>query len=181
MAGTTLVRADQLVRFALSLSLAARISRLIASHCASPSCERPEKFPEPPRCPAPSMAMAWPVRYSQPSAIRNTARLASSTISPLRPIGIRPPTSESSLLPPAWGLRRSHAPLGGNGPGAMAFSRMPFGPHSVASDLIMMLTPALAMAEGTVNGPPFQIQVVRIEITLAFCPAAIQRLPQAKV
>ena len=34
---------------------------------------------------------------------------------------------------------------------------------------------------GTVNGPPFQIQVVRIEITLAFCSAAIQRLPQASV
>ena len=35
--------------------------------------------------------------------------------------------------------------------------------------------------DSTVNGPPFQIHVVRIEITLAFCPAAIQRLPQASV
>ena len=45
----------------------------------------------------------------------------------------------------------------------------------------MMLSPALLIADGTVNGPPFQIQVVRIEITLAFCFSSIQRLPQASV
>ena len=33
----------------------------------------------------------------------------------------------------------------------------------------------------TVNGPPFQIQVVRIEITLPLLPPSIQRLPQARV
>jgi hypothetical protein len=45
----------------------------------------------------------------------------------------------------------------------------------------MMLIPAFDMAEGTVNGPPFQIHVVRIEITLACTPSSIQRLPQASV
>src|SRR5580693_9215486 len=79
----------------------------------------------------------------------------------------------------ALGLSRSHAPLVGNGPGAIALRRIPFGPHSVASDFVMMLSPAFDMAEGTVMGPPFQIQVVRIEITLALSPASSQRLPQA--
>ncbi len=45
----------------------------------------------------------------------------------------------------------------------------------------MMLRPAFDMALGTVKGPPFQIQVVRIEITLALLPPSIQRLPQASV
>ena len=54
---------------------------------------------------------------------------------------------------------------------------MPLGPHSTASDWPMTLRPALDMAEGTVNGPPFQTQVVRIETTDAFLPSAIQRLP----
>ncbi len=89
--------------------------------------------------------------------------------------------AEASVLPLAAGLRRSHAPLVGKGPGAMAFRRMPFGPHSCASDLVMMLRPALLIALGTVNGPPFQIQVVRIEITLAFFSSSIQRLPHANV
>ena len=39
------------------------------------------------------------------------------------------------------------------------------GPHSTASDWVMMSSPALDMAEGTVNGPPFHTQVVRMEST----------------
>ena len=35
--------------------------------------------------------------------------------------------------------------------------------------------------KGTVKGPPFHTQVVRIEITLALCFASIQRLPAASV
>ena len=46
---------------------------------------------------------------------------------------------------------------------------------------VMMLMPALDIADGTVNGPPFQIQVVRIEMTLAFFFWSIQRLPAASV
>ena len=49
-------------RFALSFSLAERIWPRMASHSASPSFESAEKFPVPPRCPAPSMAIVWPVR-----------------------------------------------------------------------------------------------------------------------
>ena len=58
---------------------------------------------------------------------------------------------------------------------------MPWGPHSLASDFVMMLRPAFDIADGTVNGPPFQIQVVNIEITLAFVPPSIHRLPHANV
>ena len=57
---------------------------------------------------------------------------------------------------------RSHAPPVGNGPGAMELKRMPLGPHSTARDWPMTFSPALDIAEGTVNGPPFQIHVVRI-------------------
>src|SRR6185369_6360957 len=94
---------------------------------------------------------------------------------PAERVGASPEPAE------AEGLSRSHAPLVGNGPGAMAFKRMPCGPHSVASDFVMMLSPALDIAEGTVKGPPFQIQVVRIEITLALLPPSIQRFPQESV
>ena len=45
----------------------------------------------------------------------------------------------------------------------------------------MVAIPAFDIAEGTVNGPPFQIQVVRIEITEARRPSAIQRLPHSRV
>src|SRR5215831_7229313 len=112
--------------------------------------------------------------------MRNAARFASSNISPFRPMGIR---SDASPRDPdiADGLRRSHAPLVGNGPGAIALRRIPLGPHSVASDFVIMLRPAFDIADGTVNGPPFQIHVVRIEMTLAFFFSAIQRLPQASV
>src|SRR6185437_15528588 len=115
---------------------------------------------------------------SHPSAIRNTARFASSGISPLRPIGMA--LRDSPRLADC-GLNLSHAPLVGKGPGAIAFRRMPFGPHSVASDLVMTFKPAFDIADGTVNGPPFHIHVVRIEITLALLPPSIQRLPQPSV
>src|ERR1700744_1810455 len=111
--------------------------------------------------------------------MRNTARFASSGISPLRPMGMALARVPSRLAD--CGDRRSHAPLVGNGPGAMAFKRMPFGPHSVASDLVMMLRPAFDIADGTVNGPPFQIHVVRIEMTLPLSPPSIQRLPHDSV
>ncbi len=45
----------------------------------------------------------------------------------------------------------------------------------------MTLMPAFDMAEGTVKGPPFHTQVVRMEMTEALWPPAIQRLPQASV
>jgi hypothetical protein len=36
--------------------------------------------------------------------------------------------------------------------------------------------PAFDIADGTVKGPPFHTDVVRIETTLACCLASIQRL-----
>jgi len=40
----------------------------------------------------------------------------------------------------------------------------------------MTLMPAFDIADGTVKGPPFHTDVVRIETTLACCLASIQRL-----
>ena len=72
----------------------------------------------------------------------------------------------SRVCPGSWpGDRRAQAPSVGKGPGAMAVKRMPLGPHSTASDWVMTLRPAFDIAEGTVKGPPLQIQVVRIETT----------------
>ena len=45
----------------------------------------------------------------------------------------------------------------------------------------MTATPAFDIAEGTTNGLPVHTQVVRMLITLALWPPAIQRLPQALV
>src|SRR5690242_6456934 len=79
------------------------------------------------------------------------------------------------------GLRRAQAPSVGKGPGAMALKRMPRFPHSTARLMVMTLRPALDIAEGTVNGPPCQTQVVRIETTEACAPSASQRLPASSV
>src|SRR3954447_1155460 len=89
--------------------------------------------------------------------------------------GAAPP---ASALP---GFRRAQAPSVGKGPGAMALKRMPRLPHSTASDWVMTLSPALDMAEGTVNGPPCQTQVVRIDNNEAWRPSASQRLPASRV
>src|ERR1700704_776438 len=82
---------------------------------------------------------------------------------------------------PAPGLSRDQAPSVGKGPGAMALRRMPRLPHSIASDWVMTLRPAFDMAEGTVKGPPFQTQVVRIDTTEACLPSLSQRLPASRV
>ena len=52
--------------------------------------------------------------------------------------------SDKSVL----GIKRSHAPLVGKGPGAIAFNRIPLFPHSTAKLCVIADTPALAMAEG---------------------------------
>ncbi len=68
-------------------------------------------------------------------------------------------------------------PSVGNGPGAIALNRRPYRPHSTANDCVIVFTADFDIADGTTNGPPFQIQVVRIEITLPRFPSSIQRLP----
>ena len=79
------------------------------------------------------------------------------------------------------GLSRAQAPSVGKGPGAMALRRMPWRAHSTARLCVMTATPAFDMAEGTMNGPPFHTQVVRMLTTQALRFSAIQRLPQALV
>src|SRR2546427_60645 len=126
-------------------------------------------------CP-PSMAMVCPVRYSAWRLMRKTARLASSGMRPLRPMGL----SARTCSPPC-GFSRALMPSVGNRPGAMALKRMPRLPHSTASDCVMACTPDLAMAEGTVKAEPFQTQVVRMDSTLALRPSASQRRPHSSV
>src|SRR3984885_3633202 len=72
-------------------------------------------------------------------------------------------------------------PSVGISPGAMALRRMPWRPHSCASDMVIAWIAALLIAEGTTNGPPLRTQVTAIETTLPFCLAEIQRLPTACV
>ena len=47
-----------------------------------------------------------------------------------------------------FGNNLSHAPFVGNGPGAIAFVRMPYFTHSAAIDLVNAKTPPFAAAEG---------------------------------
>src|SRR5947209_2196100 len=42
----------------------------------------------------------------------------------------------------------------GNNPGTSAFTWIPYGPHSTASDSVRFFTPAFAAAECTKPGPP---------------------------
>ena len=72
-------------------------------------------------------------------------------------------------------------PSVGISPGAMALRRMPWRPHSCASDMVIAWIAALLIAEGTTNGPPLRTHVTAIETTLPFCLAAIQRFPTAWV
>ena len=78
--------------------------------------------------------------------MRYAARLASSSCWPTRFSGMR-----LSAISPSSGLgiSRSHAPGVGKGPGAMAFSVMPYFAHSTASERVIASTPALAAADGT--------------------------------
>ncbi|MDB5451642.1 MAG: hypothetical protein JWO33_220 [Caulobacteraceae bacterium] len=101
-------------------------------------------------------------------------------MSPTRRMGLSSMWA-AARSPPALGARRALAPSVGKAPGAMLLSRMPLPPHSTASDWVMAAMPALDMADGTVNGPPFQIQVTRMETTEAAFFSAIQRLPASSV
>ncbi|MNY56132.1 hypothetical protein D3C86_1921780 [compost metagenome] len=62
--------------------------------------------------------------------------------------------SKENFLASSSGNNRSQAPLVGNGPGAIALRRIPCRAHSNASDLVMVNTPALAMADGTTQPEP---------------------------
>src|SRR5260221_598756 len=90
--------------------------------------------------------MVSPLIQSQPPEIRNTARFCNSSIEPTRPIGflaiVRAPGA-------SLGLRRLLMPSVGISPGAMVLRRMPYLPHSIASDIVMAWIADLLIALGT--------------------------------
>src|SRR3954447_20121030 len=79
------------------------------------------------------------------------------------------------------GYSRSQAPGVGNSPGATAFRRMPFGPHSTARLRVIATIPALAAAEGAVKADPVNEGVVATLRTVPGRPAWIHRFPHATV
>ncbi len=52
------------------------------------------------------------------------------------------------------GTKRDHAPLVGNGPGAIAFTLIPYSAHSNANERVIARTPALLQAEGSTKAHP---------------------------
>ena len=70
-----------------------------------------------------------------------------------------------------FGLNLAHAPSVGNGPGAIAFTLIPLGPHSTARDFVIVWRADFDIAEGTTKGEPVQTHVASIEIIepLIFC------------
>ena len=95
---------------------------------------------------APSMAMVSPLIQSQPPEIRNTARFCNSSMVPTRPIGFCARVCAPASSP---GLMRLLMPSVGISPGAMVLRRMPYLPHSTASDMVMAWIADLLIADGT--------------------------------
>src|SRR5437764_11808694 len=100
------------------------------------------------------------------SLIKNAARFVSSSWWPKRFMGLELRVCSSNCFE---GTSRDHAPSVGNGPGAMAFKRMLYLPHSTASDVVIASTPALAHAEGTTNAEP-QFAAAYVVVILKTCP-----------
>src|SRR4029078_6513752 len=97
---------------------------------------------------------------------------------PTRPIGfiafVRAPASSP-------GLMRLLMPSVGISPGAMVLRRMPYLPHSPASDIVMAWIADLLIADGTTQGEPLRTQCTVMDTTLPGSLAAIQRRPTACV
>src|SRR5882762_8328556 len=102
------------------------------------------------------MAIVCPVRYSQPSACRNTSNCASSLVLPKRCIGTCADDTAPTL---AFGIGESfsQALSVGKGPGATALTRIRWRPHSTASDCVIACTAVLAIADGNTYGEPVHI------------------------
>src|ERR1700754_4722794 len=81
------------------------------------------------------------------------------------------------------GMRRDQAPSVGNGPGAIALTRILYFAHSTASEVVMARTPALAQADGTTKAEPefAAAEVVTMLRMFPPCLSAIQRLARACV
>src|SRR5215213_9526814 len=92
-------------------------------------------------------------------------RFASSSIVPKRCIGtfseeVEPPVELFSV-----GLSIDHAYSVGIGPAAMALRRIPYLPHSAASDIVIACTAVFAIAEGTTKAEPLHTHVVSVDPT----------------
>src|SRR6478736_2563739 len=94
------------------------------------------------------MAIVSPLIQSQPPEIKNTARFCNSSMVATRPIGfiarVRAPASSP-------GLMRLLMPSVGISPGAMVLRRIPYLPHSTASDMVMAWIADLLIADGVVD------------------------------
>src|ERR1700722_5204842 len=100
---------------------------------------------------APSITTHSPLMYSDMSLRRKAARLVSSSWRPKRFMGWDARAWSSYCFE---GMRRDQAPSVGNGPGAMALTRILYFAHSTASEVVMARTPALAQADGTTKAEP---------------------------
>src|SRR5215212_2027022 len=108
-------------------------------------------------------------------------RFASSSIVPKRCNGtfseeVDPPVALFSV-----GLSIDQAYSVGMGPAAIALRRMPYLPHSAASDIVIAWTADLAIADGTTKAEPVHTQVVSVETTDPGNSSAIHRRPTACV
>ncbi len=132
--------------------------------------------PDPSHSP-PSIVTTSPVMKGAASETRKAARLVSSSCSPKRRSGMRAFASASTS---GVGISADQAPSVGKGPGAMAFTRIPYVAHSTASERVIASTPAFPAADGTTKAEPVQAYVVTMLSTL---PArrSIIRFPAASV
>src|SRR6476661_9761777 len=124
------------------------------------------------------MTICSPLTYPDLSLTKNAARSASSSCVPKRPRGFFFLAISSNDF---TGISRENAPSVGTGPGAIAFKRIPYLPHSTARLRVIFSTPAFATDEGTTYGEPHCAYVVVMLRTLALRFSLIQRLPQAMV
>src|SRR5262249_48020751 len=99
----------------------------------------------------PSITTHSPLMYGAMSLMRKTAKLVSSWCLPKRFMGFALRVCSSNSLE---GMSRDQAPSVGNGPGAMAFSRMLYLAHSTAREVVIASTPALAQEDGTTKPEP---------------------------
>src|SRR6202020_3462179 len=97
---------------------------------------------------------------------RKAARLVSSSWRPKRFIGCDSRACSSYCFE---GMRRDQAPSVGNGPGAMALTRILYFAHSTASEVCRAGTPALAQADGTTKAEP--------EFAAAYVVTMLRTLP----
>src|SRR5438034_11552578 len=78
------------------------------------------------------------------------------------------------------GNNLDHAPSVGNGPGAIAFTRIFFLPHSAARERVSASTPPFAEADGTTYADPVNAYVVTMFSITPAILFSIQYFPRAR-